>query len=395
MNTPTVLTNSTIVTGYAQLENCALAIDEQGYISDIFNMARLGEKHFPEGTIKLDVGGAYIIPGLIDSHIHGIGGFGTEDCRPESILGMSERLADFGVSAFLPTIYTNLPDDMMRAEKAIVQAMGHEKGARIMGINLEGPFISPERVNAQNPEGVQPVDCGLFEKFVEAGEGHVVCMTVAPELKGMRELALLARRENIVLLAGHTNATYENMIEGIQCGILHATHMFNAMSPLHHRNPGAVGAVLIEQNMNCEIICDGVHVHPELVKLLLREKPISRVVMITDSLKPTKQISGPLLANGMEAVMSPQGAWVSKQDPSLLLGSALTLHKALRNVVSWGVSMQDAVQMTSTNPARIYGFKDMGLLIPDYRADLAILGKEHLDLKGLFVGGKLIRDRFE
>ncbi len=394
MNTPIVLTNSTIITGFAQLENCALAIDENGLVSDIFNMNRLEQKSFPSNTIRIDLQGDYIIPGLFDSHIHGFGGYGTEDCSVDSILGMSERLADYGVSSFMPTIYTNLPEDMIRAEKAIIGAMGKEKGARIMGINLEGPFISPEKINAQNPEGVQPVNCELFERLVKAGEGHVICMTVAPELKGMRELALLARRENIVLLAGHTNATYENMVEGIQCGILHATHMFNAMSPLHHRNPGAVGAVLIEQNMDCEIICDGVHVHPELVKLLLREKPVSHVVMITDALKPTKQISGKLEANGMEATMSPQGAWVSAKNPDLLLGSALTLLKALKNVVSWGVSMQDAVQMTSTNPARIYGFRDQGMLIPDYRADLTILDKE-LQLKGLFVGGKLIRDRLD
>ncbi len=394
MNTPIVLTNSTIITGFAQLEHCALSIDENGLVSDIFNMKRLEEKHFSPHTIHIDLGGDYIIPGLFDSHIHGIGGFGTEDCKEESILGMSERLADYGVSSFLPTVYTNLPGDMIRAEKAIVDAMGKEKGARILGINLEGPFISPLKTNAQNPHGVQSVDCELFERLIQAGQGHVVCMTVAPELKGMRELALLARRENIVLLAGHTNATYENMIEGIQCGILHATHMFNAMSPMHHRNPGAVGAVLIEQNMDCEVICDGVHIHPELVKLLLREKPVSHVVMITDSLKPTKQKSGIPTANGMEAMLSPSGAWVSAKDPDLLLGSALTLLKAFQNAASWGISLQDIVQMTSTNPARIYGFRDQGMLIPDFRADLTILGQD-LQFKGLFVGGKLIRNRLD
>lgn len=394
MPTPVVLTNASIVTGYAQLDDCALYIDRNGLIGDIFNMARLDQKNFPGETIRIDLHGSYIIPGMIDSHIHGIGGFGTEDCDPKSILGMSEALANYGVTAFMPTVYTNKPEDMMKAEKAILAAMGHETGARIMGINLEGPFISPQKINAQNPDGVQPVDCGLFDQLIKAGEGHVVCMTVAPELKGMRELALLARKENIVLLAGHTNATYENMLEGIQCGILHATHMFNAMSPMHHRNPGAVGTVLIEQNMNCEIICDGVHVHKELVKLLFREKPVSNIVMITDSLKPTKQKGGKLTANGMDAMLSPKGVWVSAHDPDLLLGSALTLHKALRNVVSWGVAMQDAVQMTSTNPARIYGFKNMGMIIPDNYADLTVLDKD-LNIKAVFVNGEMVRDNLD
>lgn len=394
MGTPTVLTNGIIVTGFAKLDNCALYIDENGLVGDIFNMDRLEQKKFPSNTIRIDVQNSYIVPGLIDSHIHGIGGFGTEDCSKDSILGMSERLADYGVSAFLPTIYTNLPEDMMKAEEAIVEAMGKEKGAKIMGINLEGPFISPKHVNAQNPEGVQPVNTELFEQLVKVGKGKVVCMTVAPELKNMRELALLARRENITLLAGHTDATYENMMEGIQCGILHTTHFYNAMSPLHHRNPGCVGAVLIQEDMNCEIICDGVHVHPELVKLLLREKPISHIVMVTDSLRPTKQAVGPFIANGTKAVLSPQGAWVSADNPDLLIGSALTLLKAMRNVVGWGVPLQNVVQMTSTNPARIYGFKGLGMLIPDYKADITVLDKD-LRLKGLFVNGVLIRDRFD
>ncbi|MFA6845884.1 MAG: N-acetylglucosamine-6-phosphate deacetylase [Sphaerochaetaceae bacterium] len=393
MGTPTVLINGTIVTGFAQLDDCALYIDGNGLIGDIFNMSRLEEKIFPSDTVRIDVQKAYIIPGMIDSHIHGIGGFGTEDCKAESILGMSERLADFGITAFMPTIYTDALEDMFNAEKAIVEAMGKEKGARIMGINLEGPFISPKRIGAQNPAGVQPVNTEVFENLIKAGQGHVICMTVAPELKHMRELALLARRENIVLLAGHTDATYENMIEGMQCGILHTTHFYNAMSPLHHRNPGVVGTVMIQKDMQCEIICDGVHVHPELVKLLFREKPISNVVMITDSLKPTKQRTGTLIANGVKAMLNEQGAWVSADDPTLFLGSALTLLKAVRNVISWGVPLQQAVQMTSTNPARIYGFKNLGMLIPDYKADITILDKE-LQLKGVFVNGELIRDRF-
>ena len=115
MNTPIVLTNSTIITGFAQLEDCALAIDENGLVSDIFNMNRLEQKSFPSNTIRIDLQGNYIIPGLFDSHIHGFGGYGTEDCSVDSILGMSERLADYGVSSFMPTIYTNLPEDMIRA----------------------------------------------------------------------------------------------------------------------------------------------------------------------------------------------------------------------------------------------------------------------------------------
>jgi N-acetylglucosamine-6-phosphate deacetylase len=393
MNTRTVLTNGTLVTGYAKLKDCALYIKEDGTIGDIFNMRRLEEKHFPPETTMIDVGGSYIMPGFIDSHIHGIGGYGTEDCDPDSILGMSERLADFGVTAFMPTVYTDKLDRMIASTQAIVKAMGKEKGAKIMGVNIEGPFISPVRLGAQNPEGVQPVNIEIFNQLIAAGEGKVICMTVAPELKRMRELALLARKENIVLLAGHTDATYENIMEGMQCGIFHSTHFFNAMSRLHQRNPGTVGAILIQRDMQCEIICDGVHVHQELVKLLLREKPSDNIVMVTDSLKPTKQRTGSLTADGVPCVLNSEGAFVSAENPDLFLGSALTMLQGVKNVVNWEVPLQQAVQMSSSNPARIYSFNKQGLLVPGYQADIVILD-QNLQMKGLFINGDLIRDRF-
>ncbi|PKL11468.1 MAG: N-acetylglucosamine-6-phosphate deacetylase [Spirochaetae bacterium HGW-Spirochaetae-8] len=389
----TVLVNGTIITGFAKLQNCGLFMDQDGTIGDIFNMKRFEQKSFPANTQVIDVQGAYITPGFIDTHIHGIGGFGTEDATVESILGMSERLADFGVSAFLPTIYTDKIERMFASIDAIVAAIGYEKGATILGINLEGPFISQERLGAQNAEGVKSVDIDLFNRLIAAGKGHVICMTVAPELKGMRELALTAIKNGIVLLAGHTNATYENIIEGMQAGILHSTHFFNAMSRLHHRNPGTVGAIMIQQDMQCEIIADGVHVHPELVKLLLREKQTGNIVLVTDSLKPTMQTSGELRANGEVAVLANDGAFHRKVDPDTLLGSSLTMLKGVENLVSWEIPIEAAVQMATSNPARIYDFEMMGRLSPGYMANVVVFNK-NFNIKGLFVKGQLIRDRF-
>ncbi len=393
MSLRTVLINATVITGYAKLDDCALYIDEKGKIGDIFNMRRFSTKTFPSDTLVMDVDGAYVMPGFIDSHLHGIGGWGTEDLDPESIINMSERLADFGVTAFMPTVYTDEFDRMIASTKAIVAAMGKEKGAKIMGVNIEGPFISMKRVGAQNPKGVQDVDLALFQELVDAGDGKIVCMTVAPELKGMRELALAAREKGITLLAGHTDATYENIIEGMQAGIFHSTHFFNAMSRLHHRNPGTVGAILIQREMKCEVIADGVHVHPELVKMLLREKPLDNVVMVTDSLKPTKQRSGPLTANGVPCKEGPEGGFISLEDPDLFVGSSLTMIQGLRNAMKWEIPIEEVSQMSSSNPARIYNFADQGMLIPGYTADIVVIDK-NLNMKGLFVDGKLIRDRF-
>ena len=169
-------------------------------------------------------------------------------------------------------------------------------------------------------------------------------MTVAPELKGMRELALYAISNGIVLQAGHTNAEYENIEEGIQVGILHSTHFFNAMSQLHHRNPGAVGAILIHPEMSCEIIADGVHVHPDLFKLLSRDKNMSQIVLVTDALSPTEQKSDRLFANGEEVVFK-DGCFHRKAD-DVIAGSALTMKKAIKNTVQFGFPLTDAVKFS-------------------------------------------------
>jgi len=393
MSKRTIIVNATVITGFAEISDCGIFIENDGKIADIFNMRRFKEKEFPSDTVLLDANGAFVTPGFIDTHTHGIGGFGTEDGDSLSILQMSSILADFGVTAFLPTVYTETLDKMIKATKAIVSAMGKEKGAKILGVNLEGPFISPKRIGAQSADGVQEVNFDTYYKLLKAGQGKIICMTVAPELKRMRELALEARKDGIVLLAGHTNATYENIMEGMQCGILHTTHFFNAMSRLHHRNPNAVGAIMIQPDMNCEIIADGVHVHPEIIKLLLREKPISNIVMITDSLKPTKQESGELLANGVEAILSKEGAFVSKKDPSLFLGSSLVLIDAIKNMSSWGVPISNIIQMVSTNPSRIYSFNKIGTLVPGNFADITIFDK-NFHIKGVFVNGNLIRNNF-
>ncbi|AEC03048.1 N-acetylglucosamine-6-phosphate deacetylase [Parasphaerochaeta coccoides] len=389
---PTVLINGTVLSGHSCLPGHGLYIDDKGNIGDVFTMERYPEKIFPSSARIIDVQGDFMAPGFIDTHIHGTGGFGTEDNSPDSILGMSEALADFGVSGFLPTIYTDTLENMLAGIRAIVKAMGKEKGARILGINLEGPFISPERIGAQNPAGRKDADITVFKKLIAAGEGHIVCMTVAPELKGMHEIALEARKQGIVLLAGHTNATYDDIVEGMQAGITHTTHLFNAMSPLHHRKPGVVGAVLAHPEMNCEIICDGVHVHKDLVRMLVHAKPVENIVMITDALKPTGLKSGELTANGVRCIFH-GGVFVSQENPDLLLGSGLTLLKGVQNLDSWDIPLEVAVAMATTSPARIYSFEKTGSLLPENRADIVVFDKD-FSLKGLFVGGVPVRDFF-
>jgi N-acetylglucosamine-6-phosphate deacetylase len=382
------LFNGTIFTGFAAMENCAVLI-EDGIISDVFSQKRFEKRNFDSSVRVIDAGSAFIAPGFIDTHIHGIGGYGTEDGETESILEMSRLLAQWGVTAFNPTLYPSEPEQMLKAVRNITLAMGREEGARIMGLHLEGPFLSPQRLGVQRPETVKAVDLQFMEKLWEASSGHIVNMTVAPELKHMRELALYCIKRGIVLQAGHTNADYENMAEGMQVGILHSTHLFNAMRRLDHRNPNAVGAILTHPEMSCEIIADGFHVHPDLFKLLLRNKPIDKIVLITDGLKPTEQKEGPLFANNEEVYCS-GGIFLRKSD-DVIAGSGLTMIRGIKNLITGGFSIEDAVKTATLNPAQIMRYYNQGAVIPGRYADITVFDDD-FKIRLVMIGGKILKE---
>ena len=211
-------------------------------------------------------------------------------------------------------------------------------------------------------------------------------MTVAPELKGMRELALFCNEKGIILQAGHTNATYQQMLEGMQANIMHVTHLFNAMRPMHHREPGVVGAVLIHPEISCEIIGDGVHINPNLIHLLLKSKPLSQIVLITDALYPAKTD----LSQSPELYLDK--CFYRKED-NVINGSAISMLDGFRNLVNWGVPIEKVVRMASTNPAQIMRQQNKGLLLPGYDADVIVLDKDlnliHTIINGQFVKGKV------
>lgn len=382
--------NATVLNGISQMDDCAVLIDG-GKIADIFSETRFRQKSFDNDVSVIDAQGMYVAPGLIDTHIHGFKGHGTDVCTTEGILRMSADLADYGVTAFNPTMYPSDEETMISSIKAIVRAMGQEEGAKIMGIHLEGPFISPQKLGVQRPETLKSVDLDLMERLWEASEGHIVNMTVAPELKDMRRLALMCLDKGIVLQAGHTDAAYSNMVEGMQAGIFHSTHFFNAMSQMHHRNPGAVGAILIHSEMTCEIIADGVHVHPDLFKLLQKDKTSDQIVLVTDALTPTEESGDHFTANGEEVVFK-DGCFHRKED-DVIAGSALTMIRGLKNLVSFGFPLSDAVKCASANPARIMRYQKKGMLVPGYDSDVIVFDKD-FSLHFVMVQGRTIKNMF-
>ena len=395
------LRNGTVLSGCATMEKCSVLV-EDGSIAEVFSQERYSQKRLPPGVRVIDAEGAFIAPGFIDTHIHGYGGFGADDAvysvdtacpevKPEkaavdSMLGMSRLLARNGVTAFNPTVYPAPGDIMTGAIAKIVSAMGKEDGARIMGLHLEGPFLSPKKLGVQRPETVSPADTTYMEKLWNASEGRIVNMTVAPEIENMRELAIYCAKKGIVLQAGHTDARFEDMIEGIQAGILHCTHMFNAMSKLDQRNPGAVGAILTHPEVSCEIIADGIHVHPNLFKLLAQNKPMDKIVLVTDSLKCTDQETGPLFANGEEMVFS--GGLFKRKEDNIIAGSGITMIKGVKNLVKFGFSLENAVRAASSNPAMVMGYSKKGRLVPGMDADIVVFDKD-FNVQTTIVGGEI------
>ena len=384
MDTAICLHNANVLTGFSVMQNCAVYI-KNDKIADVYSEQRFQQKKFSPKVKIINVNGAYIAPGFIDTHIHGIGGFSADDADSKSILKMSDILASYGVTSFIPTIGATPEKQLMPKIKAVLKAMGREKGAHILGIHLEGPFLSPERIGGQEQEGISPVDLAYMERIYKTAKGKIINMTVAPELKGMRDLALYCIEKGIILQAGHTNATYDQMIEGMQANIMHVTHMFNAMRPLHHREPGTVGAALTHPEISCEIIGDGVHVKPNLIQLLMKSKPLSQLVLITDSLKYAKaEIPA-------DADFYFDQCFKRKAD-NVIIGSGITMLDGFKNLVSYGIPPEKAIRMASVNPAKIMQQPHKGLIIPGYDADLVVFNQD-FDIIHTIIDGQFLKEK--
>lgn len=358
-------------------ENASVWV-EDGVIRRVFTAA---EELPPQARRLPEIDGrnAYALAGLIDLHIHGFGGFGPENGTPDALRSMSQKLAGEGVTAFCPTLYCAQPEEMEKLLRTLSPALGTEQGAKILGFHLEGPFISPAKSGVMKPQDIVPADLEVFKRLYDAAGGKIPVMTLAPELDGIVPVIRFCLEHGILPQAGHTNATYDEFLAGARLGVTHTTHLFNAMSPFTHRAPNAAGAVLMHPEISCEIIADGVHVHPDVVAFLKRVKPAENIVLVTDALKPTGQEHGPFTANGEEVVFD-GGVWKRKTD-GVIAGSALTMARGIKNLVDFGYSLPEAAACASANPARLLGLKNRGKLAEGFTADITLLDENFTPVK--------------
>ena len=332
----------------------------------------------------IDASGKTVLPGLIDIHIHGA--FGCSVASGESLDGMRLRMAKEGITALAPTVSTRPVEMTVEAERHIIAEKKKNVGARLEKIHLEGPFLSPRKMGAM-PHPALPCTMENFEKIVDAFAGEVGIITLAPEEEGEIRLVREGAKRGIHTSMGHTVSDLDTAKAAIDAGARGATHTFNAMKPYDHRDVGVLGAVLTDDRVFCEAICDFVHLAPETVKLILRMKGVDRVCIIDDAGPITGVPDGVYDFDGRTVTVKDK---VARNTEGRLACSCYTMADGARNLLSIGVSIADIFRMGSYNPALVLGIeKDAGSIAVGKRADILICDGE-LNVEKVFIDGKIV-----
>jgi N-acetylglucosamine-6-phosphate deacetylase len=336
----------------------------------------------------IDASDAVVVPGLIDVHTHGAAGVQVIDGRSDDLDRLASFYATHGVTSYLATI----GGSMAHIKAGLRSVRVHlerppARGARCLGVHLEGPFISPPALGAFRPDSVLPADPAVFAEILDASGGHLRLMTIAPELDGADAVIEMALRNGVVCSMGHSVATEEEVGQAVDAGVRSVTHMFNGMAPFHHRRPGLVGAALTDPRLITEVIADGIHIHPTALRLLAQTKGAARIALVSDSIAATG------LANGdydLEEQRVTVAAGAARLANGTLAGSTLTLDRAVANFARWAdIPWEQAVLSATMVPARLLGMDGQrGSIAVGQQADLAAFDGDR-ELRWTMVAGEL------
>lgn len=363
-----VISNVTVITPDACIDHANILIDN-GIIQ------KISQETLPCETV-IDGHNSYAMAGFIDIHTHGCMGIDVNGATPKDFQTMAAHYASWGVTSFLPTVLSDSVDATKKYLTNIANASRNlTSGSKIIGIHLEGPFLSPEYKGAMPEHFLRQPDLALFDSFYTASQGMLKLMTCAPELEHMEELIHHATEKNVVISMGHTGATYEQAKKMIEAGAKSTTHTFNGMRLFHQHQPAVMGAAL-EYDIYCEAICDGRHLHPGTVSMLLSIKGEKRFIAITDSMMAAGMPDGHYKLGVNDIIVKNGDAQLA--DGSSRAGSTLTMIQALKNILNFtGCDLCCATRLLSLNPASLIGIHNRkGSLTVGKDADLILLSPD-------------------
>jgi len=403
---PLVFKNAKIITPIRVIDNGVLVVKE-GKISSV---GPRNEIKVPKNAKGIDVAGKYLTPGFIDIHLHGGGGADTMDATQEAMEKLSVVHARGGVTSILPTTWTAPLDDIIRAIEAIGLAKRRIlSGAQVLGVHLEGPYLSVQQKGAQNQKYLKSPKPEEYLKLLDEYD-CILRISAAPELEGGLELGRELSKRGIVASIAHTNATYQDMLAAIDAGYTHVTHMYSRMSGLKRVNAykisGAIESTLLLDELTTEVIADGHHLPPSLIKLIIKAKGVDRVSLITDATRATGLGPGRYSIAGLDCVVEAnvteefeipenKGNYVAKLlSRDAFVGSVATMNRCVRNMVKFvGLSIQDALKMATINPAKVIGMgQKKGSLAKGKDADMVILDDD-VNVIMTMVGGRIVYRR--
>ena len=375
--------NVKIITENKILEGHSLVV-ENNYIKEIvFGEAKGDFDRVVDGMNK------YLSPGFIDIHNHGNSGFDAMDSTYEALDTMAKYHIENGVTTFVATTMTASPEMTSKAIENAVSYMdstrkNYEK-AQVAGLYLEGPYFAMEKKGAQPAEYIANPDLKELEEYIRLGKGHIKIVALAPELKGAVEATKYLAKNNVVVSCGHSNATYDETMEAINNGATEATHIYNGMRTFTHREPGIIGATLLDDRVSCEMICDGIHLHDAAMEMVYRLKGREKVVLISDAMRATGLKDGEYDLGGQNVYVK---GYEARLADGVLAGSTLTLNRAIRNMVDLvNVPLVDAVLMATLNGAEKIGIDNTkGSISVGKDADLVIFD-EDVNIERVFIAG--------
>ena len=343
----------------------------------------------PSGTQVMNLHGLRLTPGLIDLHVQGLCGHDMWDENPDAMRAMSSDMTRFGVTSFLCTS-SFYPGARFDAIMTMLEDTSLHVGARPRGLYLESPFVSEVKRGGIPAERITPPSRALLDKIIKISHGKLRIMTVAPELPGILDVIEGLKRNGVTAAIGHTNATFDETTRAIDAGASHATHLFNAMSPINHREPGAPSALLLDDRVTVELILDGIHIHPALIDMTVRLKGTQGAAIVTDAIKAAGLADGDyLFGDGVRQVKVRNGA--PRLADGRLAGSSLTMNRAVRNMVEMvGRSPVEALTMATLTPAGVLGLeRSLGRVAPGYDADLVVFD-EDWSVRATMISGEFV-----